>query len=448
MPTDIVVTLSELSCRDSGDFFGGTNPYVWPMLLWVDSKVNSACAPPGSFRTNLGWGMKRGQTAAIPPEVGVLRATIDGDLRGMFLVVPLLERSNSSDDMIRAAFQAYCTELPQAVSDNIGRLSDPASRGEAIKAITERVKKKVTDAAAGQVGWLGDIAHALGNDADDSILDFAAVQLDQPRPVFLGYAGTELLSYTDDGTPGNVSDPVTVSHDAWKWFKVVFGGADRVYAVDPKGQLLSFPDDGSSNNTPDATVVGFGGWLDFKSLFTGGGRIYAVDQQGRLLSYGDDGTPGNVSDPVPVGLGGWSGFKFLFAGGNRIYAVDEQGRLLSYGDNGQPGNVSDPVIVGFGGWRDFKFLFAAGNRIYGVNQQGQLLSYGDNGQPGNVSDPVVVGFDDWQTLAQVFGGGTRIYALRDTDTPSIAYRIQGEFRRHSSVIRPPVGPLRSNPSLR
>ncbi len=136
-----------------------------------------------------------------------------------------------------------------------------------------------------------------------------------------------------------------------------------------------------------------------------------------------------------VGFGGWSGFKFLFAGGNRIYAVDQQGRLLSYGDNGQPGNVSDPVVVGFGGWRDFRFLFAAGNRIYAVDQQGQLLSYGDNGQPGNVSAPVVVGFGGWQALKQVFGGGTRIYALRDTDTPSIAYRIQGEFVRH---FPPPV----------
>lgn len=438
MQTEVTVTLNEISCRNSGDFFGGTNPYIWPMLLWIDNKVNSTCAPSGSFRTNLGWGMKRGQTATIPPEVAVLKGTIDGELRGMLLVVPLLERSNSSDDMMRAAFEAYCTELPQAVSDNLGKLNDPATQGAAIKTIKDRVEKKVKDAAAGQVGWLGDIAHALGNDADDSILDFAAVQLSlSQQPVFLGFAGTELLSYTDDGTPGNVSDPATVSHDAWDWFKVVFGSTNRVYAVDPSGQLLSFPDDGTSNNIPDAMVVGFGGWLDFKFLFSGGGRIYAVDQQGRLLSYGDDGTPGNVSNPVVVGFGGWSDFKFLFAGGNRIYAVDQQGQLLSYGDNGQPGNVSDPVIVGFGGWLNFKFLFAAGNRIYAVDQQGQLLSYGDDGQVGNVSNPVVVGFGGWQSLKKVFGGGNRIYALRDSDTPSIAYRIQGDLQVQSLAVRPP-----------
>jgi len=439
MPTEVVVTLNEISCRNAGDFFGGTDPYIWPMLVWIDSKVNSTCIPSEAFRENLGWGMKRGQTAAIPADVGVLRGIIDGELLAMFLVVPLLERSNSSDDMVRAAFDAYCTELPQAVSDNLAKLADPGSRGEAIKAIEERVKKKAMEAAAGQVGVLGDIAHCLGNDADDNFLDVAAPQLElYSPPVFLGFAGTQLLSYVDDGTPGNVSDPTTVSHDAWGWFNFVFGSTHGVYAVDPSGQLLSFADDGTPNNIPDPVVVGFDSWANFEFLFADGNRIYAVDQQGRLLSYADDGAPSNVSDPVVVGFGGWSDFKFLFAGGGRIYAVDQQGRLLSYGDDGAPGNVSDPVIVGFGGWLDFKYVFAAGNRIYAVNQQGQLLSYGDDGEPGNVSDPVVVGFDDWQELKEVFGGGERIYALQDTDTPSIAYRIQGDLQVQSTLPRPDV----------
>ena len=152
------------------------------------------------------------------------------------------------------------------------------------------------------------------------------------------------------------------------------------------GQLLSYGDDGAPGNVSDPVVVGFGGWLQFKFLFAGvnqagESRIYAVNQAGELLSYGDDGAPGNVSDPVVVGFGGWLQFKFLFAGVNqagesRIYAVNQAGELLSYGDDGAPGNVSDPVVVGFGGWLQFKFLFAgvnqAGeNRIYAVNQAGE-----------------------------------------------------------------------------
>ncbi|HEX3692924.1 MAG TPA: tachylectin-related carbohydrate-binding protein [Solirubrobacteraceae bacterium] len=439
MSTEVVVTLKEISCRNAGDLIGGTYPYIWPMLVWIDNKVNAACVPPEAFREDLGWGLKRGQTAAIPVDVGALRAMIDGELRAMFLIVPLLERSESSDDMMRAAFDAYCTELPKAVGDNLAELADPNSRGEAIKAIEKRVEKKAKEAAASQVGVLGDIAHCLGDGADDGFLEVDAPQLEPySKPLFLGFAGTRLLSYGDDGSPGNVSDPTTVSHDAWGWFDFVFGSSGRVYAVDPSGQLLSFADDGTPNNIPDPVVVGFGGWSDFKCLFAGGNRIYGVNPQGHLLSYGDDGQPGNVSAPVVVGPGDWSDFEFLFAGGGRIYAVDREGQLLSYGDDGEPGNVSDPVVVGYGGWLDFKYVFAAGNRIYAVNLQGQLLSYGDDGEPGNVSDPIVVGFDDWQELDRVFGGGERIYALQDTGSPSIAYRIQGELRVPSTLPRPEV----------
>ena len=177
------------------------------------------------------------------------------------------------------------------------------------------------------------------------------------------------------------------------------------------GQLLSYGDNGTPGNVSDPVVVGFGGWADFTALFAGGDRIYAVDQAGQLLSYGDNGNPGNVSNPVVVGFGGWGNFRALFAGGNRIYAVDQGGQLLSYGDNGSPGNVSDPVVVGFGGWGDFRALFAGGNRIYAVDQGGQLLSYGDNGNPGNVSDPVVVGFGGWADFGALFEGGNRIYAV-------------------------------------
>jgi hypothetical protein len=174
MQAEVVVTLNEISCRNAGDLLGGSNPYICPMLLWIDTKVNSTFPPPDTFRENLGWGMKRGQTAAIPANVGVLSGTVDGDLQAMLFVVTILERSNSSDAMMRAAFEAYCTTLPQAVSDNLAKLADPTTRGQAIDAIEKDVEQKAKDAAEGQLGILGDIAHFFGNDADDSVLDFAA----------------------------------------------------------------------------------------------------------------------------------------------------------------------------------------------------------------------------------------------------------------------------------
>ncbi len=246
----------------------------------------------------------------------------------------------------------------------------------------------------------------------------------------------ELLSYGDNGTPGNVSNPVGVGFGGWRDFRYLFGGQDlsgqsRVYAVNAQGQLLSYGDSGGIGNVSAPVTVGFGGWLQFKFLFGGRnaaaqGRIYAVNSQGQLLAYGDAATPGNVSDPMIVGFGGWLQFKFLFCGRNalgqdRIYAVNQQGQLLSYGDDGNPGNVSAPVIVGFGGWLDFRFLFGGRNalgqdRIYAVNQQGQLLSYGDDGNPGNVSAPAIVGFGGWTDFHFLFAGRNaagqdRIYSV-------------------------------------
>jgi hypothetical protein len=252
------------------------------------------------------------------------------------------------------------------------------------------------------------------------------------------FTSGELLSYGDAGTPGNVSDPVTVGLGGWQAFTHVFAGRnaagehaageDRIYAVDQAGQLLSYGDSGLAGNVSSPTIVGLGGWQAFTHVFAGTDvsgnaqymqRIYAVDQDGQLLSYRDAGTPGNVSDPVIVGFGGWQAFNQLFAARTaanepRIYAVDQDGQLLSYGDAGTPGNVSDPVIVGFGGWQAFTHVFggrnAAGeNRIYAVDQDGRLLSYGDAGTPGNVSDPVIVGLGGWQAFSQLFVGRNRAH---------------------------------------
>ena len=250
----------------------------------------------------------------------------------------------------------------------------------------------------------------------------------------------QLQSYGSTGIPANVSDPAIVGFGGWLDFKFLFAGQNlsgenRIYAVNQiqNGQLLSYGDDATPGNVSDPVIVGNDDWLAFKFLFagknlSGENRIYAVNQiqNGQLLSYGDDATPGNVSDPVIVGNDDWLAFKFLFAGKNlsgenRIYAVNQGGQLLSYGDDATPGNVSDPVIVGNDDWLAFKFLFAGKNlsgenRIYAVNQGGQLLSYGDDGTSGNVSAPVTVGFGGWLNFKFLFAGknlsgDNRIYAV-------------------------------------
>lgn len=240
-----------------------------------------------------------------------------------------------------------------------------------------------------------------------------------------------LLSYLDNGTTYNVSDPAIVGFDDWLEFKFLFGGKNqsgqgRIYAIDQQGRLLSYGDHGTVGNVSAPLTLANAGWANFKFVFggtnqAGEGRIYAVDPQGGLLSYVDHGT--SLSGPSTLENVGWGNFKFVFASTNdsgegRIYAVDQQGRLKSYIDTGIPLYQG---IMGNDDWQKFKLLFGGTNqsgqgRIYAVNQQGQLLSYGDNGNPGNVSAPVTVGKDGWLEFKFLFGstnlaGQGRIYAV-------------------------------------
>jgi hypothetical protein len=79
---------------------------------------------------------------------------------------------------------------------------------------------------------------------------------------------------------------MVVGRSGWLDFKFLFAGRNlsgenRIYAVDLTGQLLSYGDDGTLFNVSDPMVVGRSGWLDFKFLFagrnlSGENRIYAV----------------------------------------------------------------------------------------------------------------------------------------------------------------------------
>ena len=84
---------------------------------------------------------------------------------------------------------------------------------------------------------------------------------------------------------------------------IASGAAAEIGCVYPPpfvaGELLSYTDDASPGNVSAPILVGFDDWLQFKFLFagqndTGQNRIYAVNSDAQLLSYGDDGAQGNV----------------------------------------------------------------------------------------------------------------------------------------------------------
>jgi hypothetical protein len=239
-----------------------------------------------------------------------------------------------------------------------------------------------------------------------------------------------LYAYSDNGTTGNVSNPMMVGNSGWGEFDFLFGGSSifgpHIYAVNREGQLLSYTDPGMPGAVADPMVVGADGWgpSNFLHLFGGYNsldepRIYAVNKGGQLLCYSDNGTPGNVGDPVVVGADGWDQFSAVFACVN-IFAVDQNGDLLSYSDGGGPGNVGNPSIAGRSMWRDFGTLFG------GQNLSGALNVYGEyNGNliaypvlaPYAVNDlGVIVGQGGWEVFKFLFAcpngsGSPRIYGV-------------------------------------
>jgi hypothetical protein len=323
------LTLTTLRCAHEKE--SSPSPYLWNALVAIQESpltVSVLTPPAADDRDVIQNDLHGGLSASIPSSVGVQSFDFDPATKvHLILVTALWLKHDTPGNAVDGGYRGFASGLQSAISANLIGLdsSDAQTRKDAFDAVKSVVKDSVSFGIKGGLSLAQAIEVETGLLKLDTLVDSStmvfsslASQSSQSFTITLGGPlGGRLLSYADDGTPGNVSDPV---------------------------------------------AVGFGSWSDFKFLFAGGNRIYAVNQNGQLLSYGDDGTPGNVSDPVMVGFDGWSSFKFLFAGGNRIYAVDQNGQLLSYGDDGTPGNVSDPVIVGIDGWADFKFLFAGGNR--------------------------------------------------------------------------------------
>jgi FAD/FMN-containing dehydrogenase len=218
----------------------------------------------------------------------------------------------------------------------------------------------------------------------------------------------KLLSYGDNGSVGNVSASVVVGFGGWLDFAFLFGGRDltgenRIYAYEARGgRLLSYGDDGNPGNVSAPVIVAemftpLGArweWMFAGQNLAGKDCIYAVAADGSVVSYEDDGSSHNVAvgDGTIVGSG-WSDFGFIFAGRNlagenRIYATERAGPdLWSYRDDGTPGNldVSTPSNIGLptgakgdryrheGGWRPLRNLMAGANlagegRIYALDE--------------------------------------------------------------------------------
>src|SRR5688500_794638 len=99
MPTDVTTTLNSFNCLRESE--GGSEPYIWPVLLWIDDMTVqtpdlvgvTTSLILGNARTVLKSGMKAGETAPVPFPLGSLGVSFEDGLtmRQLLLVVALLE---------------------------------------------------------------------------------------------------------------------------------------------------------------------------------------------------------------------------------------------------------------------------------------------------------------------------------------------------------------------
>lgn len=165
MATDAIIVLSRLRCIRESDASGGSEPYIWPALLWIDdntlatpSLVGVTAPALGNARVVIKSGMRAGETADIPPSVGVLRVRLEDGLtiRRLIFAIALWEWDETPQAAMRAGFQAFSRELRAAIADNLFALNAASEeeRQLIVQTINSRVGGQVRSAIEnGLTGW-------------------------------------------------------------------------------------------------------------------------------------------------------------------------------------------------------------------------------------------------------------------------------------------------------
>jgi hypothetical protein len=193
--TKLELRLDRLECHVQGDASGGSEPYLWPMLIWVSDATLGAPAlvrsnHPHTPRTVLGQNTRAGAVLTVPTAAGLVGTQLaEGDaLRRALVVVALLENDETPDHVVRAAYDEFVRELPAAIARHLLDLSsdDP----DVVAAAKEAVRGEVGDAvkAAGSdemttwekikvgVGSL-DLDDQVGSGFDDAMEPASGVEV-------------------------------------------------------------------------------------------------------------------------------------------------------------------------------------------------------------------------------------------------------------------------------
>ena len=182
MPIDVSFHLDRLRCLTETDGNGHSEPYAWTVLLWADDTTIGTPAllgsnAPGNVeggRIVIKEGIRAGEEAPMPAAQASFahHRFEDGlDMRRIALVVAMLERDDTPDRAIRAAYDAFRAELPRAVGAFLmANMREPTR--EEIQLVAAQIQPVVIAAARDALSAFEKLQVILGNLQLDDALGF------------------------------------------------------------------------------------------------------------------------------------------------------------------------------------------------------------------------------------------------------------------------------------
>jgi len=161
MSTDAIIRFESLRCIHESDRSGGSEPYIWPALVWVDpqtlalpERIGFTAAVLGNAREVIKSGMRPGNVAPIPAGVGTLRVRLEDGGRRTFRrllpIVALWENDDTPTKAMKAGFVAYVQALRSEMSALFIEVLRPG--GPTIESLLPAALARVLKAASRAIG--------------------------------------------------------------------------------------------------------------------------------------------------------------------------------------------------------------------------------------------------------------------------------------------------------
>jgi hypothetical protein len=160
MAVDAFIRLDGFRCLAEADGLpgGGSEPYAWTTLVWIDDTTLMSSIGAGSRSPDITPGhraviknrIKAGESAEMPERQRefVHRFEANLSVRHIGIVVALFEKDETPEDAVRAGYRAFTDEVPRAIGQFVlTNLRPPTDQEQ--QQIASQVEAKVRSAIEG-----------------------------------------------------------------------------------------------------------------------------------------------------------------------------------------------------------------------------------------------------------------------------------------------------------